>query len=247
MDVDQLPATPLAGWLNKTETYCLTAPKPEVWSQHDPPSKASQEAPPFPRPASGSPGRFLICGHVSVCIFTGFPGFVALRVVLLWRTTFTPAEGRLWWPHLHSITSVKTVSKSGAVIDRYQRLELQNIFLGGHTSVHKRQWQKQMRGSRLASEKSCCLVAQSCLTLCDVLDCSPPGSSVYGISRVRILEWVAISFSRGSSWPRDWPCVSCIGRQVLYHWANREAPEKRRETQQNEEWFYFLFLDSFYY
>ena len=46
-------------------------------------------------------------------------------------------------------------------------------------------------------------VAQSCLTLCDPMDCSPPGSSVHGILQARILEWVAISFSRGSSQPRD--------------------------------------------
>ena len=47
------------------------------------------------------------------------------------------------------------------------------------------------------------LVAQSCLTLCDPVDCSPPGSSVHGILQARILGWVAISFSRGSSQPRD--------------------------------------------
>ena len=41
-----------------------------------------------------------------------------------------------------------------------------------------------------------CLVAPSCLTLCDSMDCSPPGSSVYGILQARILEWVAIAFSR---------------------------------------------------
>ena len=58
---------------------------------------------------------------------------------------------------------------------------------------------------------------------CDPLDCSPPGSSVHGISQARILEWVAISFSRGSSWPRDWTHVSWIGRQILYHWATQEA------------------------
>ena len=45
----------------------------------------------------------------------------------------------------------------------------------------------------------CVLVAQSCLTLCDPMDCSPPGSSVHGVSQARILEWVPISFSRGSS------------------------------------------------
>ena len=57
--------------------------------------------------------------------------------------------------------------------------------------------------------------------------CSLLGSSVHGILQVRILQWVAIPFSRGSSWPRDWTHVShvsCIGRWVPYHWATREAP-----------------------
>ena len=49
-----------------------------------------------------------------------------------------------------------------------------------------------------------------CLTLCDPKDCNPPGSSVHGISGGRILEWVAISFSKGSSWPRDRTLISCI-------------------------------------
>ena len=49
----------------------------------------------------------------------------------------------------------------------------------------------------------CVLVSQSCLTLRDSMDCSPSGSSVYGILQARILEWVATSYSRGSSWPRD--------------------------------------------
>ena len=47
------------------------------------------------------------------------------------------------------------------------------------------------------------LVAQSCLTLCDAMDYSPPGSSVHGILQAKIVEWVAIPFSGGSSWPRD--------------------------------------------
>ena len=55
------------------------------------------------------------------------------------------------------------------------------------------------------------------------MDCSPPGSSVHEISQGRILEWVAISFSRGSSRPGDQIHVSCIGRGVLYHWATREV------------------------
>ena len=51
---------------------------------------------------------------------------------------------------------------------------------------------------------------------------SLPSSSVYGIFQARILEWVAISYSRGSSWPKDGTCVSCIGRQILYHSAPME-------------------------
>ena len=54
------------------------------------------------------------------------------------------------------------------------------------------------------------LVTQLCLTLCDPIDCSPPGSCVLGILLARILEWVAICFSRGSFWPRDRIQVSCL-------------------------------------
>ena len=53
-------------------------------------------------------------------------------------------------------------------------------------------------------------VAQSCLTLCNSIDCSPPGFSVHGVFQARILEWVAISFSKGSSPPRDRTQVYCI-------------------------------------
>ena len=67
------------------------------------------------------------------------------------------------------------------------------------------------------------LVAQSCPTLCDPMDCSPPGSSVHGILQARILEWVAISFSRGSSLPRDQTRVSCIAGRFFTNGATREA------------------------
>ena len=69
----------------------------------------------------------------------------------------------------------------------------------------------------------CVLVAQSCLTLCKPMDCSPPGSSIYGILQARILEWVAIPFSRGSSWTRDQTWVSCTAGRFFTIWATREA------------------------
>ena len=65
----------------------------------------------------------------------------------------------------------------------------------------------------------CCALLLSCVRLCDLVDCSLPGSSVHGILQARILEWDAISYSRGSSWLRDGTCiphVSCIGGQILY-------------------------------
>ena len=65
-----------------------------------------------------------------------------------------------------------------------------------------------------------CFITKSHPTFCDPVECSPPGSSVRGISQVRIMEGVAISFSRESS--RDWTSISCIGRQVLYYWAMNE-------------------------
>ena len=60
------------------------------------------------------------------------------------------------------------------------------------------------------------LVAKLGLTLCKSMDCNPPGSSVHGIFQARILEWVALCSSRGSSQPRDQRCVSCIGRQDFF-------------------------------
>ena len=57
---------------------------------------------------------------------------------------------------------------------------------------------------------SVCLCVQLCLTLCDPMDCSLPGSSVHGISQARILEWVAISSSRESSWPKHRTHISCV-------------------------------------
>ena len=74
-----------------------------------------------------------------------------------------------------------------------------------------------------------------CSLLSDSLqprNCSPPGSSVHEILQARILAWVAMPSSRGSSWPRDWTwvfCVSCIGRWILYHCATWEGMQNRND------------------
>ena len=73
----------------------------------------------------------------------------------------------------------------------------------------------------------CC--AQSWPTLCNPMDCRLPGTSVYGILQARILEWVAMPSSRGSSWPSDWTCisyVSCNGKRILYHKHSLGSPHQ---------------------
>ena len=77
-------------------------------------------------------------------------------------------------------------------------------------------------------------VAQSCLTLCNPMNCSLPGSSVHGIFQTRVLEWVAISFSRGSSQPRDQTRVSLTAGRRFTVWATREAPECSTKSQRSQ-------------
>ena len=73
---------------------------------------------------------------------------------------------------------------------------------------------------------SCAKSLQLCLILCDSVDCSPPGSAVHGVLQARILEWGAVSFSRGSSQARNGTQVSCIGRQIVF---TTEPPGKPLE------------------
>ena len=83
-------------------------------------------------------------------------------------------------------------------------------------------------------------VAQSCLTLCDPMDCSLPGSSVHGIFQAIVLEWIAISFSRGSSWPRDQTQLSHIVDRRLTIWATMEVPYLYTTT-------YYIYVSIYVY
>ena len=85
--------------------------------------------------------------------------------------------------------------------------------------------EKQFQTQKPESE-----VAQLCPTLCNPMDCNVPGSSFQGIFQARILEWVAISFSKRSSQPRDWTRVSRIVGRCFTIWATREVPRQKPET-----------------
>ena len=107
--------------------------------------------------------------------------------------------------------------------------------LGNH--VGWRWWQRKTGCSSVV------LVARLCLTLCDPVDYNPPGSSIHGILQARLLEWVAMPFSRGSSQPRDWTLVSCIAGRFFTIWATREVlREKGAEGLGNPEFLFLLVL-----
>ena len=92
----------------------------------------------------------------------------------------------------------------------------------------------------------CCVIVKLCLALCDPMDYSPPGSSVNGILQARILEWVTIPFSGGSSWPRDWTHMFCIAGsfftteppekpQNMWHWRLQGLHMEKQEGVRSRE------------
>ena len=127
-----------------------------------------------------------------------------------------------WW-HLHKTRLFKTIHTFN--YGDPQRMDLG----GGYTVYYTHRYiinfkslQKEHIHMLFVCDQSL-----SCVRLCDPMGCSPTGSSVHGIFQTRILEWVAISYSRGSSRPRDQThisCSSCIGRWILYHYATWEIP-----------------------
>ena len=105
----------------------------------------------------------------------------------------------------------------------------------GHYWVFQICWQLYCCLSHLHITQSESEVTQSCPTLCDPMDSSLPGFSIHGIFQARVLEWVSISFSRGSSQPRDRTQVSCIAADAL----PPEPPGKRITQPQFNGHLYF--------
>ena len=92
----------------------------------------------------------------------------------------------------------------------------------------------------------CVLVTQSCPNLCNLVDCSLPDSSVHGILPAGILEWVAISFSGGSSSPRSWSRVFCIAGRFFPIWATREAHHIGLGSPNDRIWLDYVCKDSIF-
>ena len=106
--------------------------------------------------------------------------------------------------------------------------------------LDKPTWQNQHTQTQRNTIKACMRARElrSCLTLCDPMDCSPPGSSVHGVLQARTLEWVARPSSRGSSRPRDWThisCISCTGSRGHYYWCQLGSPYYQRHVCNKKE------------
>ena len=121
---------------------------------------------------------------------------------------------------------------------------------GGHCIARKSQpqWKRHNEATSVKILLLCCcsLIAKLCLTLCEPVDYSPPGSSVHGIPQTRILECISNSFSKGSFRPRHWTLISYNDRQVLYQWATREAPNPTISVIQTS-WLFATFSLWFVY
>ena len=146
---------------------------------------------------------------------------------MIWQSHFWVCVQRKWnqylgtdiWPPIF-ITELVTIAKTGRQPEcpsADARIKTWCIYMMEYDSVITSRpvlptgttWMK-LEGVMPSKVKVKVLVAQSCPTLCDPMDCSPPGSFVHGIFQARMLEWVAIHFSRGSSWFRDQTQVSRI-------------------------------------
>ena len=101
-------------------------------------------------------------------------------------------------------------------------LDNKSVFYSNEVTPNEVSYWMETGGQKYQAMIACvhaCLVALSCLTLCDPVHCSPPVSSALGILQARILEWVARPSSRASSWPRDWTHISCIASRFFTCWA----------------------------
>ena len=140
-----------------------------------------------------------------------------------------PRDGGAWWAAISGVAQSRTRLKrlSSSMCKIFYRCVVKYLYMNIR---HQKENHKARCLSPEGKTQVCVCVClcghahvhvpvQSCPTLCDPMDCNPPGSSIRGILQARILEWVTISFSRGSFRPRDQTpisYISCIGRQVLY-------------------------------
>ena len=125
---------------------------------------------------------------------------------------------------LKAVWTRSYVVNRGVFWEIYSDCSAENGFVRSYHQHREDTWHL-FRWSRWSETE----VTQSCLTLCDPMNCSLPGSSVHGVFQARGLEWGAISFSRRSFWPRDQTRVSRIVGRCFAVWATREVKMRWRQ------------------
>ena len=142
--------------------------------------------------------------------------------ILIWKTD---AEAPILWPP--DVKNWLTGKDPNAGKDWRQEENgiMEDEMVGWNHQLNGHEFEQAPGVGDGQENLACCslLVTQSWMTLCNLMACSPSGSSVHDISQARILEWVAISFSRGSFQPRDQTRVSCTAGRFFTDWATREA------------------------
>ena len=131
----------------------------------------------------------------------------------------------------HSTSGCLLKTNENTTLKRYMHLMFTEIVF-----IIDKMWKQLKCLWRDEKYVVCAKSPQSCPTLCNPMKYSQPGSSVHGILQARILEWVAIPSSRGSSLPKDRThvsYVSCVGRQVLYHQHHLVSPNTQYKCKLN--------------
>ena len=138
-------------------------------------------------------------------------------ILVFWMQSFKPTFSLFYFTFIKRLFDSSPVSAIRVMSSTYLRLSI--FLLGILIPVYVSSSPEFLMMYCAWSD-----VTQSCPTLCDPMNCRIQRSSDHGIFQARVLEWVAISFSRGSSWPRDRTQVSSIAGRHFTVWATREAP-----------------------
>ena len=125
------------------------------------------------------------------------------------------------WQLLYLVKKLRLGKINDVYLNYRTKLALTPYFLHASSTISSRLSTPAPQDTQVVLKWS--EVSQSCPALCGPMDCSLPGSAIHGIFQARILEWAAISFSRGSSQPRDRTRVFCIADRCFTIWATREA------------------------